>query len=46
MLAMIDPSRPYQWILSKEMLPDSDYWETVHLRNVKSDVTKARTTSM
>lgn len=42
LLAMIDPSRPYQWILGKQALDDSDYWETIHLRNAKSDVDKAR----
>lgn len=42
MLKMIDPSRNFKWILGNLEEKDSRYWETIHIRNVESDVTKAR----
>ena len=35
------PARPFQWILGDAELPDSRYWETVHIRNVAADVARA-----
>ena len=32
----------FGWILSDIALADSDYWESVHIKNVKSDVAKAK----
>ena len=32
----------FWWILSDVALSDSDYWESVHIKNVKSDVAKAK----
>jgi uncharacterized SAM-binding protein YcdF (DUF218 family) len=32
----------FGWILSDIALHDSDYWESVHIKNVKSDVAKAK----
>lgn len=42
MLKMIDPSRNFKWILGNMEEKDSRYWETIHIRNVESDVAKAR----
>jgi uncharacterized SAM-binding protein YcdF (DUF218 family) len=36
------PNNRFQWILSPLELPDSRYWETVHIKNVDADVEKAR----
>jgi uncharacterized SAM-binding protein YcdF (DUF218 family) len=38
---LINPSNNYEWILGKEELNDSRYWEKIHMKNVKSDVDKA-----
>ncbi len=32
------PSNQFQWILGDDELPDSRYWETIHIRNVYADV--------
>ena len=32
----------FGWILSDIALTDSDYWESVHIKNVRSDVAKAK----
>lgn len=32
----------FVWILSDVALHDSDYWESVHIKNVESDVAKAK----
>lgn len=32
----------FGWILSDIALADSDYWESVHIKNVRSDVAKAK----
>ena len=42
MLGAIDPSREYQWILGDEELPDSNYWERIHINNAYADVAHAR----
>lgn len=42
MLKMIDPSKNFKWILGNMEEKDSRYWETIHIRNVESDVAKAR----
>lgn len=42
MLKMIDPSKNFKWILGNLEENDSRYWESIHLRNVRSDVAKAR----
>lgn len=41
MINLIDPSRPYNWILGDKELSDSRRWEEVHIQNVYSDVSKA-----
>ncbi len=41
MLKLIDPSRNFKWILGNLEEKDSRYWETIHIRNVESDVAKA-----
>jgi len=38
---LINPVNNYEWILGKEELNDSRYWEKIHIKNVKSDVDKA-----
>jgi len=38
---LINPVNNYEWILGKEELNDSRYWEKIHMKNVKSDVDKA-----
>lgn len=30
-----------KWILDKAKLPDSEYWEKIHIRNIENDVNKA-----
>jgi hypothetical protein len=42
MLKMIDPSKNFKWILRNLEENDSRYWESIHIRNVKYDVAKAR----
>lgn len=42
MLKLIDPSRNFKWILGDLEEKDSRYWESIHIRNVESDVAKAR----
>ena len=32
----------FKWLLAPEELPDSRYWECVHIRNVDADVIKAK----
>ena len=32
----------FKWLLAPEELPDSRYWERVHIRNVDADVIKAK----
>jgi hypothetical protein len=32
----------FGWILSDIALADSDYWESIHIKNVRSDVAKAK----
>lgn len=41
MLSQIDSSRKYDWILGKMENSDSRYWESVHIKNVESDVNRA-----
>ena len=36
------PDNRFQWILSPLELPDSRYWESVHIKNVDTDVEKAK----
>ena len=38
---LIEDNR-FGWILSDIALADSDYWESVHIKNVRSDVAKAK----
>lgn len=42
MLNLIDPSRNFKWILGNKEEPDSRYWESIHINNVNSDVSKAK----
>jgi len=35
------PGNQFQWILGDMELPDSQYWETIHIRNVYTDVERA-----
>lgn len=42
MLGLIDPSREYEWVLGQEALPDAEYWENIHIKNVYADVERAR----
>ncbi len=42
MLKIIDPSINLKWILGNLEEKDSKYWETIHIKNVESDVIKAR----
>ena len=42
MLNLIDPSRTFKWILGDLEEKDSRYWESVHINNVGSDVSKAK----
>lgn len=42
MLNLIDPSRNYKWILGDLEERDSKYWETIHIKNVISDVSKTK----
>ena len=39
---LIIPSNNAKWLLSDAELPDSKYWERVHMRNVEADVKKAK----
>jgi uncharacterized SAM-binding protein YcdF (DUF218 family) len=41
MLELVDDSREFDWILGDAELPDSIYWERVHMRNVFEDVKNA-----
>ena len=43
MLELIDLSRNFKWILGEIEEKDSRYWEKIHIRNVETDVVKART---
>jgi hypothetical protein len=36
------PTNRFQWILGDAELSDSRYWETVHIRNVRADVERAK----
>jgi hypothetical protein len=36
------PDNRFRWILSPLELPDSRYWESVHIKNVDTDVEKAK----
>lgn len=42
MLNLIDPSKTFKWILADLEEKDSRYWETIHIKNVGSDVSKAK----
>jgi hypothetical protein len=42
MLNLIDPSKKYNWILSDIEESDSRYWETIHIKNVFTDVLHAK----
>jgi hypothetical protein len=42
MLNLIDPSKTFKWILGDLEENDSRYWESVHIKNVGSDVSKAK----
>lgn len=42
MLNLIDPSRTFKWILGDLEENDSRYWESIHLNNVDSDVSIAK----
>lgn len=42
MLKLIDPSRNYKWILGELEETDSRYWESLHIKNILSDVNKAK----
>ena len=42
MLNLIDSSRKYDWILGDLEQDDLRYWESVHIRNVDLDVSKAK----
>jgi uncharacterized SAM-binding protein YcdF (DUF218 family) len=39
---LIVPNNDAKWLLSGAELPDSRHWERVHMRNVESDVKKAK----
>jgi len=41
MINLIDSSRQYKWILSGLTMSDSNYWESIHIKNVFNDVNKA-----
>lgn len=41
MVELVDSSREYKWILGKYSLRDSQYMETIHIKNVYSDIDKA-----
>jgi hypothetical protein len=43
MLKLIDPSKNFKWILGDLEEKDSRYWESIHIKNVESDVSKAKT---
>jgi len=43
MMELVDDSREFEWILSGAELPDSGYWERIHMRNVFEDVKNAMT---
>ena len=36
------PNNNFKWILSDAEMPDSRYWESVHIKNVDADVAKAK----
>ena len=40
------PNNRFQWVLSPLELPESRYWETVHIKNVDADVEKARRSTL
>jgi len=42
MLDLIDSSREYKWILGPYKQIDSEYWESIHIRNVLDDIDKAK----
>jgi len=41
MMELVDDSREFEWILGDAELPDSGYWERIHMRNVFEDVKNA-----
>jgi len=43
MLSLIDMSKKFEWILADMELDDSKHWEQIHIKNVFSDVQKAKT---
>ena len=43
MLNQIDPSRNFKWILGDFEEKDSRYWESIHINNVNTDVSNAKT---
>lgn len=38
---MISPDVNVEWVLSPMKLPDSNYWENIHIKNVEEDVERA-----
>jgi hypothetical protein len=42
MFNLIDPSKNLKWILGDLEEKDSRYWESVHINNVHSDISKAK----
>jgi hypothetical protein len=42
MLNLIDPSKNFKWILGDLEEKDSRYWESIHINNVYTDVSKAK----
>jgi hypothetical protein len=34
------PNNKFDWILSKEKEPTSEYWERIHMKNIEADITK------
>ena len=42
MLNSIDSSRNYEWVLGDLEQTDSRYWEKIHMKNILSDVKKAK----
>jgi uncharacterized SAM-binding protein YcdF (DUF218 family) len=38
---MITTPTPIEWILGNAELPDSVYWETIHIKNIEDDIQKA-----
>ncbi len=42
-MELIIPENRATWLVSDTELPDSRYWERIHMRNVDTDVKKAKT---